>query len=112
MKIRETWTVLLNVSAVVVSLVLMMAAATTNPAKYGAMVSSDGTGNPGTWVAMAGTGAAYSGPAPQPAGLMVSSDGTGNPGTWVAATAASFGSSRIATQKLSSPAGTISFTSI
>ncbi|HEY2351087.1 MAG TPA: hypothetical protein VGH83_01170, partial [Candidatus Acidoferrum sp.] len=64
-------------------------AAVTNPQKFGAMYSSDGTGNPGSWVAVSGSGAAYTGSV-TPAGIMVSSDGTGNPGSWVAATANTF----------------------
>lgn len=63
---------------------------TTNPTKVGVMYSTDGTGNPGTWVPYTGSGAAYSGSV-QPMGAMVSSDGTGNPGTWVPATASTFG---------------------
>jgi hypothetical protein len=63
--------------------------ATTNPGKLGMFVSSDGTGNPGTWVALQGVGTTYTGTV-QPAGMMVSTDGTGNPGSWVAATSTTF----------------------
>ena len=75
---------------VTVALISLIAAAPTNPPKYGGFYSSDGTGNPGTWLAMKGTGTPYTGATPAPAGLMVSTDGTGNPGTWVASTAATF----------------------
>src|SRR3974390_3495424 len=59
------------------------------PQKLGMMVSVDGTGNPGTWAAMTGTGTPITGTV-QPVGLMVSVDGTGNPGSWAAATPSTF----------------------
>lgn len=63
---------------------------TANPPRVGAFTSSDGSGNPGTWVPKSGAGSAYSGSV-APVGLMVSSDGSGNPGTWVPASSSSFG---------------------
>jgi hypothetical protein len=74
---------------VMVLVVAVTIAAVSNPEKIGMFVSSDGTGNPGTWVALTGTGTPFTGTV-NPSGMYVSTDGTGNPGTWVAATAATF----------------------
>jgi hypothetical protein len=61
-----------------------LAAASYRPDKVGAFISSDGTGNDGTWVAMAGAGGLGTPVGRVKAvGLYYSSDGTGNDGTWL-----------------------------
>lgn len=86
MKLTKQLIVILG-AALTVS--LLLAAATTNPSKFGAFYSSNGSGNPGTWLAVSGSGTPYTGGV-QPAGIMVSSDGSGAPGSWVAANANTF----------------------
>lgn len=83
------WKQILAALTMVLIVAVTTAAVTTAP-PVGMFYSSDGSGNPGTWVAMSGSGTPYTGTV-QPAGMFVSSDGSGNPGTWVAATAATFG---------------------
>lgn len=81
--------VLLSTLAVVVGI-----AAVSNPARIGLFTSTDGSGNPGTWAAVSGTGAPFTGSV-APSGMFVSSDGSGNPGTWVAASPTTFGSGAV-----------------
>lgn len=79
------------IAVVLVLTVSITIAAVTNPQRVGLFVSSDGTGNPGTWLAVSGGGQAFTGSV-QPVGMFTSIDGTGNPGTWAAATSTSFAS--------------------
>jgi len=78
--------------------VSLLIAAATNPQRIGLMYSSDGTGNPGTWVGMTGSGGALYTGSVTPSGMFYSTDGTGNPGTWAAMTASSFGSGTVSGQ--------------
>jgi hypothetical protein len=69
------------------------AAAAYRPARTGAYYSSDGSGNDGTWLPMAGSGgvgAAVGRVAHS--GLYYSSDGSGNDGTWLPCGPSCFGS--------------------
>jgi len=84
---KHTKQILTALGAILVASILI--AATANPAKYGAMYSTDGSGNPGSWTALTGSGAPFSGSV-TPAGIMVSSDGSGAPGKWVAAISTTF----------------------
>jgi hypothetical protein len=59
--------------------------------KVGMFVSTNGSGNQGTWVAMQGAGTPFTGTV-QPVGIAVSTDGSGNQGTWAAATPTTFAS--------------------
>jgi hypothetical protein len=54
------------------------------PTRFAAYVSSDGSGNPGTWQPLTGTGGTSIQFVPQPIAIYYSTDGTGNPGTWAA----------------------------
>ena len=54
-------------------------------------VSSDGTGNSGTFEPLAGSGGSTVAYVPQPLAMMYSTDGTGNAGTWAFCTATSCG---------------------
>jgi hypothetical protein len=54
------------------------------PTRFAAYVSSDGTGNAGTWQPLTGTGGTAIQFVPQPIAIYYSTDGTGNPGTWAA----------------------------
>jgi hypothetical protein len=78
--------------------VSLLIAAATNPQRIGLMYSTDGTGNPGTWVGMTGSGGALYTGSVTPSGMFYSTDGTGNPGTWAAMTATSFGSGTVSGQ--------------
>ncbi|MDE2101027.1 MAG: hypothetical protein KGL39_27520, partial [Patescibacteria group bacterium] len=69
---------------VILAAVVATMAATINyvPPLVGAMVSSDGTGNAGTWQPLSGSGGTSINYVPPYSGLMYSTDGTGNVGTW------------------------------
>jgi hypothetical protein len=52
------------------------------PTRFSAYISSDGSGNPGTWQPLTGSGGTAISFVPQPIAVYYSTDGTGNPGTW------------------------------
>ncbi len=62
------------------------------PPLKGMYVSSDGTGNPGTWEPESGTGTSTISYVPPAVGAYCSNNGTGNPGTWVPCSASGGGS--------------------
>lgn len=53
------------------------------PSPRAMYISSDGTGNAGTWAPESGTGTSSLSSVPQPVGAYCSNDGSGNAGTWV-----------------------------
>jgi hypothetical protein len=89
MELKKIMAGLMMVLVVVVTI-----AAVTNPQRVGLFYSTDGSGNPGTWAAMTGTGTPFTGSV-EPVGMFTSTDGSGNPGTWVAMSASSFGSGTV-----------------
>lgn len=52
------------------------------PPPVGVLYSSDGSGNPGTWIPGSTTSSSTVPGIPPPASMWCSTDGTGNPGTW------------------------------
>lgn len=75
---------MLLVSVFAALTIAVIAAPVSKPAKMGAYYSSNGSGNDGTWLAMAGSGGTGT-PVGRVAhaGMYYSSDGTGNDGTWL-----------------------------
>jgi hypothetical protein len=75
------------------SSLLVLGQQTIPTPKFAAMfTSSNGTGNPGTWTPLAGSGGStipYT--PPLSVAMMYSTDGTGNPGTWAFCTATTCG---------------------
>lgn len=61
------------------------------PAPRAMYISSDGTGNAGTWAPESGTGTSSLSSVPQPVGAYCSNDGSGNAGTWVPCSASGTG---------------------
>jgi hypothetical protein len=67
----------------------------TLPRPAAMYISSDGTGNPGTWQPESGTGTSTIPYVPAAVGAYCSNDGSGNPGTWVPCAASSSGATSV-----------------
>jgi hypothetical protein len=85
----------------------------TLPRPAAMYISSDGTGNPGTWQPESGTGTSTISYVPAAVGAYCSNDGTGNPGTWVPCPTSSGGGDTITSPNSSlSVGGTASSTTL
>jgi hypothetical protein len=98
---------LLLLAGALLVLVAIVLAQAVSVQRSGAFVSSDGTGNNGTWVALAGVGGQGT-PTGRvnPVGIYYSNDGTGKDGTWLACGNNCFGGGPALAQSVTVTPGT------